>query len=178
MSNYDPSPVPNNPADLKRYLDDELARIAIALNGAVMVAFGGMVSEDVATVPLTTTPVPLLVFDKFEPQRRIGVEPDITAATLTVLDGGVYQTLFVGTISAIPTGVQVFIEFTINGIQARTILVDPSNQTAASSVAFGSLARVNRGDVLAVVAYINSGAASPNFEDCSLFVTRVSGREA
>jgi hypothetical protein len=163
---------------LKRYLDDELARIAFALNGSVMVAYGGMASEDVEILALTTTPVPLLVFDKFEPQRRIGVEPDITDATLTVLDGGIYQALFVATVSQIPSTVQVFIEFTVNGVQARTILVDPSNQTAFSSVAFSVLTRLARGDVISVVVYINSGTASVDFEDVSYFVTRVSGRDA
>ena len=177
MPLYQPSTVPNNPADLKRFLDDELFRIAKSINGSVKSGFGGMVSEGVQDVPLTAAPIPLSVFDEFVPQRRGGVAPDVTDSTLTALDAGHYHASFVATLSNIGQGVIVFIEFTVNGGQARTIKVDPSNQTAATSVAFSSLVRLERGDVLQCLAYLNSGSHNITFEDVSMFLARVSGRD-
>jgi len=173
MPNYTPGIVPDEPKNLKSFLQSELERISLTFINLTRAAFGGMVSNDQVPLSLTAAPQPLAVFTSPTPARSWFVVQDLAAASLTVESGGAYVASFQGTLSEIGNGVQVFIEFLVNGAQARTLVVDPSNQTAFTATAFGTMIELKRGDTVTANVYA-SGPDSVVFEDCSFFLFRVS----
>ena len=173
MPNYSPGLVPNNPGELRRFLQDELDRIAFALNGSIKAGYGGVASSEPVELSLSETPVLFDVYGKTTPARPLGVEPDDTDGSITALDAGVYFIGFTGTVSNLPNAT-LAIEFRINDVAVRTIVVDPSNQTFLTTVSYNSFARLERGDRLDAWAFLSTGVGLVTFGSCSMIMHRIS----
>ena len=159
MSRYHPEPVPevrDNPDELRRYIDQELNRIAEVVNVKVDRSFGGLFQTTEFTFsPLTPTPELFDAFDEVIPAVPDGVAGVAQLGTLVVLTGGTYLISFTTTVINILPNAEYGFLLALNG--ASTGLggtIEPSNQTEIVTIGFNILFTADKGDVFTML--INS----------------------
>lgn len=178
MSVYSPKPAPFDPEQLSRYVESELIAIAENLNSSVQRAYGGLfqVAAPVIVASSVGTPIVYDAFDQELPNETesAGVLVSVPDSSLTILTAGVFLLDFSATSIAIPVNAEYIFELTKNGVLGPAGgRVDPSNQSAAATIAFGGIVNYERGDVLQVLI------TSPSLDDWTaessqFFVHRVS----
>jgi len=169
VSPYVPNTVPtlsNIDAELARFLEDELNRIAVAIDQtSVQAAYGGLWLEN-SPAPqqsLNTTDQIITAWDNNAPTvpNRVITRDSMGAITdnLTVEESGVYHVI-VTTVVEVSNNIFTFTLYR-NGVASNiSAVADPSNQTAFLSVAVQGLATLTAGDVIDLRGRVQSGTGT------------------
>ena len=178
MPRYTPEPVPlsDEPAPFRRYIDQELTRIAEALNVKVDRAYGG-IFQTTATViisPLDVNPVLFDPFDTVTPERPDGVLGIPSLGTLAVLSGGAYQMSFSTSVVNIPPNAEYGFLLAKNGVSTGLGgEIAPSNQTDNVLLGVNILVNTLKGDIFTML--INSSTnTDAEIEGAEFSMNRVS----
>ena len=172
MQPYEPMPVPDalNP-EVRRFLDEELARIALMVNDANDGRmYGGLSQSTSQALNVTGTPQ-RLPFNTVEPSR--GVIPDAANDEFTVTQGGVYLLNF-STNFAVTNQVVLTFELYVNGLPSGRTLAAVEADTAIGSGSVGaqSLETADGGSVLSLYVSCNPDR-NVTFNNTQFFVTRL-----
>tara|TARA_R110002020_G_scaffold120196_2_gene274026 strand:+ start:2701 stop:3291 length:591 start_codon:yes stop_codon:yes gene_type:complete len=163
-------------ADLSRYLEQELARVATGINFvSVQSMYGGLWLDDApaAQQNVTTTPAAVTGFDAVTPDVPNRTDPDAGADSITVLDSGVVM-IDASMAINLSSGIFVF-QIYINGTPTGIgTVVDPSDQTDFDGVSLHGLGTVQAGDVLQLSVRVTSGTGNITLRSAMFTVHRVS----
>ncbi len=151
---YDPNPVPESHD--QAYLQQELQRIADAINAKPDRSFGGLIQQvGPVIIPLTPTPIIFNPYDQVLPLVGApdNVEANLTTGELTVLTGGAYVVQFFSLDDDVANNTSYNFTPTINGVrQSITAGINPSNQTNRVPVSLAAIVELVKGDVVAIEA--------------------------
>ncbi len=153
---YEPGAVPSLPEAQQTFLQNELQRIADAINAKPDRSFGGLLQQTGPTpIPLTPTPIIFNPYDSVIPLVGApdNVEGNLATGELTVLTGGVYVVQFFSLDDSVANNTSYNFTPTVNGVPTSvTAGIDPSNQTSRVPVSLASIAELAKGDVVAIEA--------------------------
>lgn len=162
--------------DLERFLNEELGRIAIAIQQtSVQAAYGAILVTDTATLQVLNaiTADKIIGWDDTSPQAPNRVIPDAANDNITVLESGVF---YISLNMALASSSDTFL-FTVfkNGVATSIYtIIDPSNQTAAINVVLGGIITANAGDVFDIRGIVTVGTGDITLLSGSFNIFRVS----
>ena len=168
--------------DLERFLEEELTRIAVAMQAStVQAAYGALVIDPgpVADQPLDGTPVLIVGWNNFSPQVPNRITTDqLIGQSLVPEEGGIYQ-ITMQISATVDTGTAYTFTFTVNGTPTGVFtLQESSQQTALMTFTLHALAALNPGDVCTIFGAAQVQASPHTFimESAIFSLVRVSER--
>lgn len=161
--------------DLERFLNEELERLALAIQQtSVQAAYGSILVTDTATLQtLDTSADKIIGWDANAPEAPNRTLPDALSDNITVLESGVF---YMSLSMALACTADTFV-FTVfrNGVAAPIYtIIDPSNQTAAINVVLSGIMSANAGDVFDIRGAVLAGTGDITMLSGAFSIFRVS----
>ena len=161
--------------DLERFLNEELDRIAVAIQQtSVQAAYGSILTTETATLQTLDTTADIIIgWDTNSPEAPNRTLPDAATDNITVLESGVFCVILT---MALACTADTFV-FTIfrNGAAAPVYtIIDPSNQTDAINVVLSGIMSANAGDVFDIRGAVLAGTGDITMLSGAFSLFRVS----
>ena len=165
---YDPGAVPSLPESQQAFLQNELQRIADAINFSP--TYGGLRQIGGQALAITATPQKL-PFTAALPNQNI--TPDVANDEFTIAEAGDYQ-LFFSLNAAVSASILLTLEAYVDGSPSgQTFLLEVITQANGANAAASTIITVQGGEVLSLWV-----SGSPNrtvtFDNVNYYAQRVS----